>query len=63
MDLNGVNINPLRKFWLCYRLFCRNVVKDVQPFDFIKRNVIQQLAYKAKHIRQINGVLIMFFEI
>ena len=63
MDLNGVNINALRKFWLCHRLFCRNVVKDIQPFDFIKRNVIQQLAYKTKCIRQINGGLIMFFEI
>ena len=63
MDLNGVNINSLTKFWLCYSLLCRNVVKDIQPFDFIKRNVIQQLAYKAKYISQINGGLIMFFEI
>ena len=63
MDLNGVNIKSLTKFWLCYGLLCRNVVKDIQPFDFIKRNVIQQLAYKAKYISQINGGLIMFFEI
>ena len=63
MDLNGVNINALRKFWLCHRLFCRNVVKDIQPFDFIKCNAIQQLAYKTKYIRQINGGLIISFEI
>ena len=63
MDLNGVTINSLTKFWLCHGLLFRNVVKDIQPFDFIKRNVIQQLAYKTKCIRQINGGLIMFFEI
>ena len=33
----------------------------MQPFDFIKGNIIWKLAYEAKYIRQINGGL-MFFE-
>ena len=35
--------------------------KDTQPFDSIKCNLIQKLAYKVKYISQINGGLIMFF--
>ena len=61
LDLTSMDL--LTKFWLCYGLLCRNVVKDIQPLDFIKHNVIQQLAYKAKYISQINGGFIMFFEI
>ena len=53
-DINGLN---------GVRLLCRNLVKDIQPFDFIKRNIIQQLAYETKYISQINGGLIMFFGI
>ena len=53
-DINGLN---------GVRLSCRNLVKDIQPFDFIKRNIIQQLAYETKYISQINGGLIMFFGI
>ena len=30
--------------------------KDRQPFDFIKFNFIQKLAYKVKYIDQINGI-------
>ena len=35
--------------------------KGIQPFDFIKYNVIQKLAYKVQYISQINGDLLMFF--
>ena len=35
--------------------------KAIQPYDFIKPNVIQKLAYEVKYISQINGGLIMFF--
>ena len=35
--------------------------KGTKPFDFIiKDNIIQKLAYKLKHISQINGDLIFF---
>ena len=53
-DINGLN---------GVGLLCRNLVKDIQPFDFIKRNIIQQLANETKYISQINGGLIMFFGI
>ena len=35
--------------------------KSIQPFNFIKPNVIQKLAYKVQYISQINGGLILFF--
>ena len=35
--------------------------KPVQPFDFIKPNAMQKLAYKVKHISQISRGLIMLF--
>ena len=35
--------------------------KGIQPFDFIKYNVIQKLTYKVQYISQINGDLLMFF--
>ena len=40
---------------------CSIFSKAIQPFDFIKLNVIQKLAYKVKYISQINGGLIMLF--
>ena len=40
---------------------CSILSKATQPFDFIKPNIIQKLAYKVKYISQINGGLIMFF--
>ena len=35
--------------------------KGTKPFDFIKRNVIRNLAHKVNFIGHINGGLIMFF--
>ena len=34
--------------------------KNTEPFDFIKCNVIQKLAYEVKYIDEINGGLIVF---
>ena len=53
-----------RRLWLCYKII-RSIYfnKGTQTFDFdfIKRNVVQKLAYKVKYSSQINGGLIMFF--
>ena len=35
--------------------------KGTQPFDFIRPSTVQKLAYKVKHISQVNGGLIMYF--
>ena len=40
---------------------CSILSKATQPVDFIKPNVIQNLANRVKYISQINGGLIMFF--
>ena len=32
--------------------------KGTQQFDFVKRNIIQKLAYKVKYINQINDVFL-----
>ena len=50
-----------RRLWLCYKFLCTIFSKGTQPFDFIKRNVIQKFGCKVKYITQINGDLIMFF--
>ena len=34
---------------------CSISYKSIQPFDFIKSNLIRKLAYKVKYISQING--------
>ena len=34
--------------------------KGTQQFDFVKRNIIQKLAYKVKYINQINDVFRKF---
>ena len=44
-----------------YNFLCTISNKSTHPFDNIKPNVIQRLAYKVKYISQINGGLIMFF--
>ena len=54
---NGVNRNVDHGFMINFCIFS----KGTQPFDFIKPNVIQKLAYKVKYINQINGCLIIFF--
>ena len=36
---------------------CSIFSKGIQPFNFIKHNIIQKLAYKVKYISQINGHL------
>ena len=46
---------------LCYKFLCSIFSKGKQPFDFIKCNILQKLAYKVKYISQINGGLLMFF--
>ena len=58
---NGVNINLLTLTVLYYKFLCSTFSKGTQPFDFIKRNIIQTLAYKIKYVVQINGCLIMLF--
>ena len=57
--VNGVNINSL---WYSCKLMCNIFGKDTQPFDFIKPNKIQKLAYKVKYIGQINGGWSCFFQ-
>ena len=34
--------------------FCCIFSKGTEPFDFVKKNVIQKSAYKVKYISQIN---------
>ena len=51
----------MTQFWPCCKFMFSIFSKAVQPYDFIKPNVIQKLAYKVKYISQINGGLIMFF--
>ena len=41
-----------RKLWLCYNYLCSIFNESTQPFDFIKRNVIRKLPYKAKYISE-----------
>ena len=43
------------RLWLCYKFLCSIFSKGKQPFDFVKRNVIQKLTYKVKYIIQISG--------
>ena len=50
-----------RRFWHCCKFMCSILSKATQPTDFIKPNVIQNLANRLKYISQINGGLIMFF--
>ena len=43
------------------QVFERIFSKGTQPFEFIKCNIIQKLAYKFKYISQTNGGLLMIF--
>ena len=49
------------RLWLFYNFFGGTFGKGTQPYDFLKFNVIQKLAYNIKYISQINGGLPMFF--
>ena len=40
---------------------CNTFSKGMQPFNFIKLNIIRKLANKVKNISQINGGLSCFF--
>ena len=41
-------------------ILCSMFSEGKEPFDIIKRYVIQKLAYKVKDIDQINGGLMFF---
>ena len=47
----------LRGLWHSCKFLCSMFSTNIQPFDFIKRNVIRKLPYKVSYITQINGDL------
>ena len=61
MDYMEVITTHSSRLGLCYKFLWGIFSKGIQPFDFIKHNLIRKVA-KVKCISQINGSLIMFFE-
>ena len=50
IKLSNLASTHWHRLWLCYKFLCCIFSKGIQPFDFIKHNIIWKLAYKVQYI-------------